>query len=87
MTRAAAHYGGVMAAEPSPWRPLLSLAGVGMTLVIATAGATVGGYFVDRWLGSTPWFTLIGIAVGIAAGSLELVRSLRRSARQEHDGT
>jgi ATP synthase protein I len=76
-----------MAAEPSPWRPLLSLAGVGMTLVIATAGATVGGYFVDRWLGSTPWFTLIGIAVGIAAGTLELVRSLRRSARQEHDGT
>jgi len=58
-----------------------------MTLVIATAGATVGGYFVDRWLGSTPWFTLIGIAVGIAAGALELVRSLRRSARQEHDGT
>ena len=76
-----------MAAESSPWRPLLSLAGVGMTLVIATAGATVGGYFVDRWLGSTPWFTLIGIAVGIAAGALELVRSLRRSARQEHDGT
>ena len=76
-----------MAAEPSQWRPLLSLAGVGMTLVIATAGATVGGYFVDRWLGSTPWFTLIGIAVGIAAGALELVRSLRRSARQEHDGT
>ena len=61
-----------MAAEPSPWRPLLSLAGVGMTLVIATAGATVGGYFVDRWLGSTPWFTLIGIAVGIAAGAREL---------------
>ena len=76
-----------MAAEPSPWRPLLSLAGVGMTLVVATAGATVGGYYVDRWLGSTPWFTLIGIAVGIAAGALELVRSLRRSARQEHDGT
>ena len=76
-----------MAAEPSPWRPLLSLAGVGMTLVIATAGATVGGYFADRWLGSPPWFTLIGIAVGIAAGALELVRSLRRSARQEHDGT
>ena len=76
-----------MAAEPSPWRPLLSLAGVGMTLVIATAGATVGGYYVDRWLGSTPWFTLIGIAVGIASGALELVRTLRRSGRQEHDGT
>jgi ATP synthase protein I len=76
-----------MASEPSPWKPLLSLAGVGMTLVIATAGATIGGYFVDRWLGSTPWFTLIGIAVGIAAGARDLVRTLRRVARQEHNGT
>ena len=76
-----------MAAEPSPWRPLLSLAGVGLTLEIATASATIGGYYVDRWLGSTPWFTLIGIAVGIAVGARDLVRTLRRAARQEHDGT
>ena len=76
-----------MASEPSPWKPLLSLAGVGMTLVVATAGATVGGYFLDRWLGSTPWLTLIGIAVGIAAGARELVRTLKRTANEEHDGT
>lgn len=76
-----------MASEPSPWKPLLSLAGVGMTLVVATAGATVGGYFLDRWLGSTPWLTLIGIAVGIAAGARDLVRTLKRAASEEHDGT
>ena len=39
-----------MAGEPSPWKPLLSLAGVGMTLVVATAGATIK-FTVD---GSTP---------------------------------
>ena len=76
-----------MAQEPSPWRPLVSLAGVGLTFVVATAGGTVGGYFIDRWLGSTPWFTLIGLAVGIAAGFRDLFRSLKRAEGQEHDGS
>jgi ATP synthase protein I len=57
-----------------------------MTFVVATAGATVAGYFADRWLGSTPWFTLIGLGVGIAAGFRELFRALKRSERQERDG-
>ncbi len=76
-----------MAQEPSPWRPLLTLAGVGLTFVVATAGATIGGYFVDRWLGSTPWFTLIGIVVGVAAGFRDLIRTLKRAERQERNGT
>ena len=63
------------------------LGGVGLTFVLATAGATVGGYFLDRWLGTTPWFTLIGIVVGIAAGFRDLFRSLKRAERQERNGT
>ena len=65
----------------------MTLAGVGLTFVLATAGATVGGYFLDRWLGTTPWFTLIGIVVGIAAGFRDLFRSLKRAERQERNGT
>ena len=76
-----------MAEEPSPWRPLLTLAGIGLTFVLATAGATIGGYFVDRWLGTTPWFTLIGIVVGVAAGFRDLFRTLKRAERQERNGT
>ena len=76
-----------MAGEPSPWKPLLSLAHVGLTLVIATAGATIGGYFLDRWLGTTPWFTLIGLGVGIAAGFRELVRTLKRAERDARNGS
>jgi ATP synthase protein I len=76
-----------MAGEPSPWKPLLTLAGIGLTLVIATAGATIGGYFIDRWFGTTPWFTLIGLGVGIAAGFLDLIRTLKRAERHERNGT
>ena len=68
-----------MAEEPSPWRSLRILASVGITFVVATAGATIGGYFVDRWLGTTPWFTLIGIGVGVAAGFRDLFRSIKQA--------
>jgi len=63
------------------------LASVGMTFVVATAGATIGGYFMDRWLGTTPWFTLIGIGVGVAAGFRGLFRSVKKAERQERDGS
>ena len=74
-----------MAKEPSPWGPLATLATVGLTFVVATAGGTVGGYFLDRWLGSTPWLTLIGLGLGIAAGFRDLFRALKRAEREERD--
>ena len=76
-----------MTDEPSPWRSLAMLASVGMTFVVATAGATIGGYFLDRWLGSTPWFTLIGLAVGVAAGFRGFFKSVTKSEGQERNGS
>jgi len=76
-----------MTAEPSPWGSLGMLASVGITLVVATAGAMIGGYFVDRWLGSSPWFTLIGLGVGIVAGFRNLFRSIKRAEQRERDGS
>jgi len=76
-----------VADEPSPWRSLAMLASVGITFVVATAGATVGGYFLDRWLGSTPWFTLIGLAVGVAAGFRLFFKSVTKSEGQERNGS
>ena len=57
--------------EPSPWRSLGSSATVGLTFVVATAGATIVGYYADRWLGTSPWLTLVGLVMGIAAGFRE----------------
>jgi F0F1-type ATP synthase assembly protein I len=57
-----------MGQEPSPWQSLGGLATVGITFVVVTAGATIGGYYLDRWLGTQPVFTLIGLGVGILAG-------------------
>ncbi len=72
-------------AEPSPWRALGVLASAGITFVVATAGGTLLGYFLDAWLGSKPWLTLIGLGVGIATGFRELFRSIKAAERQERD--
>ncbi|HEV8457310.1 MAG TPA: AtpZ/AtpI family protein [Methylomirabilota bacterium] len=63
------------------------LATVGITFVVATAGATIGGYYLDRWLGTNPWFTLIGIGVGVAAGFRDLFRSIKAAEKNERNGS
>ena len=57
-------------------RQLGSLSGVGLTLVISTVLGLGGGYALDGWLGSTPWLTLAGLLLGIAAGFVNLFRSV-----------
>jgi ATP synthase protein I len=52
------------------------LSGVGLTLVISTVLGLGGGYALDRWLGSSPWFTLAGLLLGIVAGFVNLFRAV-----------
>lgn len=73
-------------AEPSPWRALGVLAGAGTSFVVATAGGALLGYFLDRWLGSQPWLTLIGLALGVVAGFRELLRLIKVAEWRERDG-
>lgn len=74
-----------MGDEPSPWRALGGLATVGITLVVTTAGATIGGYFLDGWLRTKPVFTLIGLGLGITAGLREFFRAIKRWNEEERD--
>jgi F0F1-type ATP synthase assembly protein I len=67
--------------DPSPWRALGSLAQVGMTFVVSTVLGLAGGYWADRWLGTGPWLLLLGLGFGIAAGFVNLFRSLRIAER------
>jgi ATP synthase protein I len=57
-------------------RQLGVLSGVGLTLVVATVLGLTGGYYLDRWLGTSPWFTLVGLLFGIAAGFVNLFRAV-----------
>lgn len=44
------------------------------------AGLIVGmliGFLLDKWLGTSPWLILAGIAIGFAAGLRNLARTLK----------
>ena len=72
--------------EPNAWKALGELSTIGMTLVIATVLGLAGGYYLDRWLGTSPWLTLIGLLFGIAAGFVNLFRAVKRAERDIDDG-
>ena len=74
------------APEPSSWRALGDLAQVGMTFVVATLLGLGAGYYADRWLGSSPWLTLLGLGLGIAAGFVNFFRSVKAAGRDQDDG-
>jgi ATP synthase protein I len=60
------------------------LSGVGLTLVIATVLGLWGGYALDGWLGTSPWLTLVGLLLGIAAGFVNLFRAVGLFDGEKH---
>jgi ATP synthase protein I len=64
------------------WRSLGELASVGITLVVSTVIGLGAGYWGDRWLGTAPWLMLVGLLFGIAAGFVNLFRSVKRAERR-----
>ncbi|HSE92594.1 MAG TPA: AtpZ/AtpI family protein [Methylomirabilota bacterium] len=70
--------------EPA-WRSVGELASIGMAMVLATVIGLGAGYYADRWLGTSPWLTLIGLGLGIAAGFVTLFRSVKAAERNLDD--
>ncbi|MGH7276778.1 MAG: AtpZ/AtpI family protein [Candidatus Rokuibacteriota bacterium] len=73
--------------EKGAWKALGELSSIGMTLVVATVLGLVAGYYADRWLGTQPWLLLLGLGLGIAAGFVNLFRSVKRAERELDDST
>jgi len=73
------------AGEQGTWKALGELSSIGFALVVATVIGLAGGYWLDRWLGTAPWLMLIGLGFGIAAGFVNLFRSVKRAERELDD--
>ena len=80
--------------------PVAQLLGLGSYLATCIAGGPTLGYFIDRWLGTEPAFTLAGLVFGLVIGFVgayrmitETLRDMERDAAQKlaakkkNDGT
>ena len=67
------------------WKSLGEVASIGITMVAATVIGLGAGYYGDRWLGTSPWLTLVGLLFGIAAGFVNLFRSVKAAERTLDD--
>lgn len=54
--------------------PLVRGLALGWDLVGSIAAGLIIGVFVDRWLGTSPAFVLVGLAVGLSGSTWRLVR-------------
>ena len=71
--------------DKGAWKALGDLSSIGIALVLCTVIGLAGGYYADRWLGTTPWLTLIGLVLGIVAGFVNLFRSITAAGRESND--
>ena len=62
------------------------LSGVGISLVAATFIGLAMGYYLDKWLGTSPWMTLIFLGFGIVSGFRNVyILTERELKRQQHN--
>jgi F0F1-type ATP synthase assembly protein I len=47
---------------------IMEFAGLGLMNAICLGGGLVGGWFLDRALGTLPLFLFLGLLLGVAAG-------------------
>jgi ATP synthase protein I len=60
-----------------------ALSAVGLTLVFAVVIGAFIGYWIDRWLGTSPWGFLAGFFIGMAAGIRSVFQTVAAVSRDE----
>ena len=63
------------------FRELGKFSALGLELAIAVILGLAIGYYLDKWLGTGPWMTVIWMAIGFAAGLRSLFRAALRSGK------
>jgi F0F1-type ATP synthase assembly protein I len=66
--------------KKSPWVQVGRYSQLAMMLPAGTVAGWILGSALDRWL-HTSWISVVGLFLGIAAGMIELIRTVLRDSR------
>lgn len=61
--------------------PVAQLLGLGSYLATCIAGGPIVGYYLDRWWGTEPVFTLVGLGLGLIIGFIGSYRMITETLR------
>ena len=56
---------------------------IGLEMGLSVAIGVTLGYFLDRYLGTQPWLTLIFLMIGVVAGFRSLFRLMKDIEKRE----
>jgi ATP synthase protein I len=62
---------------------------VALEMIAAFIGGGVIGWFLDQWLGTSPWMLILWVALGFAAGirsALRVTQMAERAAKDDRTG-
>ncbi|MBI4337066.1 MAG: AtpZ/AtpI family protein [Chloroflexi bacterium] len=68
------------------WAWSLRFAGLGWYIALCILAGIVGGYFLDRWLGTKPLFILVGILLGTVVAFYGVYRMVAPLMSMEKNG-
>jgi F0F1-type ATP synthase assembly protein I len=69
--------------DKGPIRALAGLGGMGFVLAALTILGWLLGRYLDEKLGTSPWLSLVGSLLGMAAGFFEVITIVRRAERED----
>jgi ATP synthase protein I len=58
---------------------------VGLEFGLSVLFGLLGGQWLDKKFGSSPWLALVGLGFGMAAGVRTLLRALKAAQRELHE--
>ena len=51
---------------------VITCSSIGIQIGLAVAIGIIAGVYLDRWLGTGPWLTILGLVVGVISGFMKL---------------
>lgn len=70
-----------MLSDPSFWRSMGAIAGIGWVLVLGILLGYLAGSYLDTRLNTDPWLLVLGVTLGTAAGFRHIFVVSKRSLK------